>query len=82
MCDCIQQLRKQVKDIDPQSDIEETQTYMDKNAKVGSTLAFTERMCAHFSVRNKKKDGSFSTKGQRNVLSYTYCPFCGEKYVK
>ena len=80
MCDCIQQLRKQVKDIDPQSDIEETQIYMDKNAKVGSTLGFIERMCAHFSVRIKKKDDSFSTKKQRNVLSYTYCPFCGKPY--
>ncbi|MBO7044662.1 hypothetical protein J6W34_09330 [bacterium] len=80
MCNCIEQVRKNIKEIDPLSDINEVETYMDKNAKVGSTIAFIERMCAHFTVRLKRKDNTFSNKRHTNIIPYAYCPFCGEKY--
>ena len=50
MCDCINEIRTKIKQIDPTGYIVETQTYMDRNAKVGSKIAFTERMCGHYNA--------------------------------
>lgn len=74
MCDCIEQIKKDLKKSDPESHIVETQFYMNKNI-------FIERMCAHYTCRKKRKDGSFTNRTARRLLSFNFCPFCGEKYV-
>lgn len=81
MCDCIEQIRKDLKKSDPESHIVETQFYMNKNANVGDDNIFEERMCAHYTSRKKLKDGSFTNRTARQLLSFNFCPFCGEKYV-
>ena len=81
MCNCIEQLEEQIKRVDPEaSGFQEKQMYMNPNAKVGDSDIYYYRLAGHFTARKKNKDGSFSTRKVLNVVNYTYCPFCGEKY--
>lgn len=80
MCDCIEEIRKKIKEADPQGSLIEVQHYANLKRKVGEPLHVTERMCAHYSYRSKNKKGEFKTKTSRGLISYNYCPFCGEKY--
>ena len=80
MCNCIDEIRAKIKQIDPTGYIVETQTYMDRNAKVGSEIAFTERMCGHYNIRLKNKKDEYTNRRCENLISFEYCPFCGEKY--
>ena len=81
MCDCIEQMRNKIKEVDPKGSLVEVQAYANLKRKVGEPLEINERMCAHYSVRIKNKKGEFTTKNTRGLVEYDYCPFCGEKYV-
>ena len=81
MCDCIEQLEKQIKEIDPSaSGIHEKQMFLNPNAKFGDTHINNYKLVAHFTTKKKKKDGTYSDKKILNILKFTYCPFCGKRY--
>lgn len=75
MCNCITEIIQRIKEIDPESTIEETQYY-----KVGKMIKLERRMCAHYRVRLKNRNHQFTNRKYTNILDFKYCPFCGEKY--
>ena len=75
MCDCIKNITKHIRELDPETGIEETQYY-----KVGKMLGIELRMCAHYKVRLRDRNHQFTNRKHKNILDFKYCPFCGEKY--
>lgn len=76
MCKCIEEIIALAVEKHGDSCLFDTvQTF---NLDTGATM--TKAGSLKFSFNDKKSDGTESKKRIKSHISFTFCPFCGEKY--